>query len=189
MADWYVYDWELQGLPAQFHVDLKYVDEFDTLGDFTTLLYISCYPKKAESQAFSAHEKRALENVSRECLRILGEHCAFVGFIGLGGDPSPAVDRSLGNYAVMLYSTILVVSGLIGAIGIFRSVQATVISVWVIAAATFFHGAAAWADNNPQTGLRLMVAPLMMVPLVWVWGQWLRLIKHTTRLEFRPRKR
>ena len=115
--------------------------------------------------------------------------CAFVGLIGLGGDPSPAVDKSLGNYTVMLYSVILVVSGLIGAIGIFRSVQATVISVWAISAATFFHGAAAWADSNPQTGLRLMVAPLMMVPLVWVWGQWLQLVKHTTRLELRPRKR
>lgn len=83
MRDWYVYDWDLQGLPAQFHVDLKYVEEFDTLGDFTTLLYISCYPKKPEAQAFSAREKRALENVGKECVRILGEHCAFVGFIDI----------------------------------------------------------------------------------------------------------
>jgi len=84
MRDWYVYNWDLQGLPAQFHVDLKYVEEFDTLGDFTTLLYISCYPKKAEAQAFSTREKRALENVSRECVRILGEQCAFVGYIDIG---------------------------------------------------------------------------------------------------------
>ena len=84
MTDWYVYDWDLQGLPAQFHVDLKYVEEFDTLGDFTTLLYLSCYPKKPEAQAFSAREKRVLEKVSRECLRILGEQCAFVGYIDIG---------------------------------------------------------------------------------------------------------
>lgn len=83
MADWYVYDWDLQGLPAQFHVDLKYVEEFDTLGDFTTLLYVSCYPKKAEAQAFSAREKRQLETVSKECARILGEHSAFVGYIDI----------------------------------------------------------------------------------------------------------
>ncbi|MPM75592.1 hypothetical protein SDC9_122586 [bioreactor metagenome] len=83
MRDWYVYDWDLQGLPAQFHVDLRYVEEFDTLGDFTTLLYVSCYPKKAEAQAFSAREKRVLDNVSKECERILGEHCAFVGFIDI----------------------------------------------------------------------------------------------------------
>ena len=83
MTDWYVYDWDLQGLPAQFHVDLKYVEEFDALGDFTTLLYISCYPKKTESQSFSAREKRLLDTVSRECLRILGEQCAFVGYIDI----------------------------------------------------------------------------------------------------------
>ena len=83
MRDWYVYDWDLQGLPAQFHVDLKYVEEFDTLGDFTTLLYISCYPKKAEAQAFSAREKRVLDSVSKECEHILGEHCAFVGYIDI----------------------------------------------------------------------------------------------------------
>ncbi len=83
MSDWYVYDWDLQGLPAQFHVDLKYVEEFDALGDFTTLLYVSCYPKKAEAHAFSAREMRALESVGKECLKILGTQCAFAGWIDI----------------------------------------------------------------------------------------------------------
>ncbi|MEA4871188.1 MAG: DUF695 domain-containing protein [Christensenella sp.] len=83
MADWYVYDWDLQGLPAQFHVDMKYVEELDALGDFTTLLYVSCYPKKAEAQSFSPREQRLLESVSKECQRILGEQCAFVGYIDI----------------------------------------------------------------------------------------------------------
>lgn len=83
MRDWYVYNWDLQGMPAEFHVDLTYVEEFDTLGDFTTLLYVSCYPKKPENQSFSPREKRLLENVSRECIRVLGEACAFVGFIDI----------------------------------------------------------------------------------------------------------
>ncbi len=83
MRDWYVYDWELQELPARFHVDLKYVEEFDTLGDYTTLLYVSCFPKKTESLSFSAREKRLLESVSKECLRILGDECAFVGYIDI----------------------------------------------------------------------------------------------------------
>ena len=83
MSDWYVYDWDLQGLPAQFHVDLKYVEEFDTLGDFTTLLYVSCYPKKETASAFTARELRALDGVSKECLRILGTQCAFVGYIDI----------------------------------------------------------------------------------------------------------
>lgn len=83
MTDWYVYDWELQGLPAQFHVDLSYMEQFDALGDFTTLLYVSCYAKKQDAIAFSAREARALENVSRECLKILGSKCAFVGYIDI----------------------------------------------------------------------------------------------------------
>lgn len=83
MREWYVYDWDLQGLPARFHVDLNYVEEFDALGDYTTLLYVSCYPKKPEALSFSAREKRLLESVSKECIRILGEHCAFVGYIDI----------------------------------------------------------------------------------------------------------
>lgn len=108
--------------------------------------------------------------------------CACVGVIGFGGNPSAKIADQLGYWAVMLYSTILIISGLIGALGIFRNIRATVISVWAIAAATFFHGAAAWGQGSPQTGLRLMIAPLMMVPLVWAWEQWLRLVHGIDRL-------
>lgn len=108
--------------------------------------------------------------------------CSFVGLIGLFDRPSPAIEDQLGYYAVLLYSSILVVSGLIGSIGIFRSIRATVVSVWAVAGATFFHGVAVIAQGNPQTGLRLMIAPLMMVPLVWAWEQWLILFKHVSRL-------
>lgn len=83
MSDWYVYDWDLQGLPACFHVDLQYVEQFDTLGDFTTLLYVSCYPKKAEANTFSPREMRALDSVGKECVKILGAQCAFVGWIDI----------------------------------------------------------------------------------------------------------
>jgi len=83
MTDWYVYDWELQGLPAQFHVDLKYLEEFDSLGDFTTLLYVSCYSKKPEAQSFTSREQRLLDAVGKECLKILGDQCAFVGWIDI----------------------------------------------------------------------------------------------------------
>lgn len=114
--------------------------------------------------------------------------CAFVGLIGFGGEPATSIEDQLGYYAVLLYSGILVVSGLIGAIGVLRNVQATIVSVYAIAAATFFHGAAAWGQGSPQTGLRLMIAPVMMVPLVWVWGQWIRLVKRVNRLDIRPRK-
>lgn len=105
--------------------------------------------------------------------------CACVGAIGILQQPSPAIEHQLGLYAVLLYSWILVGAGIIGAIGIFRNLQATVISVWAISAATFCHGVAAvLANGGLQTGLRLIVAPLMMVPLVWVWRQWLILVLH-----------
>lgn len=112
--------------------------------------------------------------------------CAFVGLIGFSTEPSPSIEAALGYYAVLLYSAILVVSGAIGAIGIFRNIQATVVSVYAIAAATFFHGAAAISQGSPQTGLRLMVAPLMMVPLVWVWGQWLSIVRRVRKLDPPP---
>jgi hypothetical protein len=83
MSDWYVYDWDLQGLPACFHVDLQYVEQFDTLGDFTTLLDVSGYPKKAEANTFSPREMRALDSVGKECVKILGAQCAFVGWIDI----------------------------------------------------------------------------------------------------------
>lgn len=108
--------------------------------------------------------------------------CSVVGLIGLFDRPSPAIENQMGYYAVLLYSSTLLVSGLIGSLGIFRSIRATVVSVWAMAAATFFHGAAVIAQGNPQTGLRLMIAPLMMVPLVWAWEQWLTMVKHVIRL-------
>lgn len=114
--------------------------------------------------------------------------CTFVGVIGLAERPSAAIQNVWGYYAVLLYSTILVISGAIGAAGIFRSLRATVVSVWAIAAATFFHGIATWANGGAQTGLRLMIAPLMMVPLVWVWSQWLMIVRNVSRLRWPPWK-
>lgn len=109
--------------------------------------------------------------------------CAFVGMIGLGGDPSVSVVDWFGFWAAILYSSILVVCGTIGAIGIFRSLQATVRSLWGIAGATFFQGVAVFASGSPQVGLRLIVAPLMMVPLAWVWVEWLTVVRKVSSLK------
>lgn len=105
--------------------------------------------------------------------------CAVVGVFGFdNSQSSPAIQGQLGGSAVWLYSAILVVSGVIGCIGIFRNLKATVFSVWGIAAATFFHGAAIiGADGSGQTGLRLLVSPLMMIPAVWAWRQWLIVVR------------
>ena len=81
MSNWYRYDWALSGEPAEFHVDLAYLDEFDTLGDFTTLLYVSCYSLYADATAFTQREKTQLDAVLRTCLDVLDKKAVYVGYI------------------------------------------------------------------------------------------------------------
>lgn len=109
----------------------------------------------------------------------------FVGIVGIVDHPEDP--PALGVGGIHLFSTVLMVFGILGAIGIFRSLQAVVISIWAIAAATFFHGIATLADGATQIGLRLIIAPLMMVPMVWSWKQWLVLVKQVKPAD-RPRR-
>ena len=81
MSDWYSYNWELAGQPAAFHVDLSFVDAFDALGDFTTLLYVSCFCKRENAAAFTPRELRRLPGVLSDCLEALGRQAVCVGFI------------------------------------------------------------------------------------------------------------
>ncbi|MEG1884393.1 MAG: DUF695 domain-containing protein, partial [Clostridia bacterium] len=81
MSNWYCYDWELGGQPAQFHVDLSYMEAFDTLGDFSTLLYVSCFSLVPDAVAFTARERRHLDGVLRDCLKVLDSKAVYVGFI------------------------------------------------------------------------------------------------------------
>ena len=81
MSNWYGYSWELAGASAEFHVDLSFVEEFDALGDFTTLLYVSCYSLREGATAFTPRELRALPSVLDDCVRELGNKAVYVGFI------------------------------------------------------------------------------------------------------------
>lgn len=81
MSDWYSYSWELGGQPAEFHVDLSYAESFDTLGDFVTLLYVSCFSKRENASAFTTGELRRLPSVLSDCLLELGAKAVYVGFI------------------------------------------------------------------------------------------------------------
>lgn len=83
MAEWYSYDWELSGQPAAFHVDLSYVAEFDTLGDFTTLLYVSCLSNNPQALSFTARERRHLNDVFKDCARVLKGKSVYVGYIDM----------------------------------------------------------------------------------------------------------
>ena len=83
MSNWFAYDWELGGQPAEFHVDLSYVDSFDTLGDFTTLLYVSCFSLSPDAQAFDKRQQKQLDGVLSQCLKALGSKAVYVGFIAV----------------------------------------------------------------------------------------------------------
>lgn len=80
MNNWYDYQWELSGQPAWFHVNLDYIEEFDHLGDFTTLLHVTCMPIN-EKSTFRRSDYKRLEKVLAACLRILGEKAVYVGSI------------------------------------------------------------------------------------------------------------
>lgn len=80
-SQWLAYDWELGGLPAQFHVDMSFQEAFDTLGDFTTLLYASCYSLAAGADAFTPREKKLLDGVLKDCLSAMGNKAVYVGYI------------------------------------------------------------------------------------------------------------
>ena len=83
MNEWYAYDWELSGQPARFCVDMSYAAEFDALGDFTTLLYVSCCSKNAQATAFTARERRHLDDVLKDCQRVLKGKSLYAGYIDM----------------------------------------------------------------------------------------------------------
>jgi hypothetical protein len=84
MSNWFVYDWELDGTPAQIHTDLSYLEEFDHLGDFTTLLTVTWESLYPDAERFTGHELHGLEKVLSRCLSILDKKAAFVGYTDAG---------------------------------------------------------------------------------------------------------
>ena len=81
-------------------------------------------------------------------------------------DPSP----SLGYLnLVWLYSAGLVVCAIIGMAGLYKSPRAVMWSLYGMAFTTFIHGLSIVLMGNIQTGTRLLIAPLMMIPMAHVW--------------------
>lgn len=83
MSNLFSYNWYLKEAPASFQVDLEYAGKFDLLGDFTTLLYITCLPADPEQTAFGRREQSLLVKVQKRISQLLGDAGAFVGSIDL----------------------------------------------------------------------------------------------------------
>lgn len=91
----------------------------------------------------------------------------------------PYIKTALYGYLLLaVYATILMVCAALGIFGIFRSLTATKHALWTIAVCTFFHGVGVLLSGRPVNGILMMAVPLLIVPLSWVWIEWLVQIKH-----------
>lgn len=83
MSNWFSYDWELQGSPARFTVDLSAAEALRDAPALATLLYLTCTPVQANAAAFSKRESKRLDGVLKRCLAILADKALYVGLIDL----------------------------------------------------------------------------------------------------------
>ena len=77
------YDWEVQNLPAVFHVDMQYAPEPEKLNGHTCLLFLTCSSKHPKKTGFSALEKMCLDKLLKNAQKVLGNETLFVGYIDL----------------------------------------------------------------------------------------------------------
>jgi hypothetical protein len=84
------------------------------------------------------------------------------------------MDKELSAPWPLIYSILLIVGGLIGFAGIALHVRkATVWAVVGLALATLLHGLTLMAGGAFQTGFRLVISPLMMIPAIMGWNFWM----------------
>lgn len=94
----------------------------------------------------------------------------IVGVLGLY-DPSPSL------YAldlVDLYSVLSVIFAVLGVLGLFRNPKVVMWALYGMALGTMIHGASIMLlpSGSLQTGVRLVIAPLMMVPMAHIWWKY-----------------
>ena len=80
MSNWFSYEWEVQGLPAEIHVDLQYAPEPELLSGHTTLIYLTCATK---GNRLSFLDRKLLDKILSKSLRIIGDDARYVGFVDL----------------------------------------------------------------------------------------------------------
>lgn len=97
-----------------------------------------------------------------------------VGAIGLAGHPSGRVEHVLGYWlAVYAFSGAFVIAGSLMVVGILAGKRTT--SFWAVISVslcTSIQGVVALFDGAAQLGIRLVIAPLMMIPLAVAWQRW-----------------
>lgn len=97
-----------------------------------------------------------------------------VGILGLGWVPAGLMDHELVAPWPAVYSSLLIVGGLVGFSGLILHVRkATVWAVVGLSLATLIHGLTIMAGGAMQTGMRLVIAPLMMIPAIVGWNFWM----------------
>ena len=98
----------------------------------------------------------------------------LVGFLGVGWMPSTVLEKGLAEPWPQVYSILLILGGAVALAGIVLRVRrATVFAVIGLALATLIHGLTLMVGGAWQTGLRLAIAPLMMIPAIVGWNFWM----------------
>ena len=81
LQGFFSYEGIAKGEAASFTVDLSLAERFDQLGDFTTLLYVTCLPVRVRKGGFHRRDLRNLDAVHRDILSLLGDAAVFAGRI------------------------------------------------------------------------------------------------------------
>jgi hypothetical protein len=98
----------------------------------------------------------------------------ITGALGLDWVTGGLMDQELPAPWPEVYSILLMAGGLVGFAGILLHVRkATVWAVVSLSIATLIHGLTLMSGGAYQTGLRLAVAPLMMIPAIMGWNFWM----------------
>lgn len=116
----------------------------------------------------------------------------FVGMFAVSamglGDPSPGAASIAYDLAVWLHSGLGLLFSVVAVLGIItRRRAAAVQAILGLAVTTLIHGLALMLADPPgidnlQAGLRLVIAPLMMVPSAWSWRVWMAFREQSGRL-------
>ena len=109
---------------------------------------------------------------------LVGTYClgsAVVGVAGVWFAGSPSIVNAIGEWWSQAYSSLVIVSGLIGLLGIIViRRQVTVWAVYGLAFANIIAGLSILAVGGSwQTGIRLLVQPLLSVPGIMGWRFWM----------------